>query len=135
MSNDSLSPEYEAELRRMIASTNVTETMKTQLQMMVAQIASVDPESEEIMTAVCDRLDTSVLIDRLMPVYARHYSHEMATAVADFYESEIGRQFIEAQPAIMRDIMPISNEWIMSATHEILMGMMMGPSSEDSLLN
>lgn len=125
-----ISASHEAEIRRMIESTGVARTMRIQLSMTVTQMGLVDPESEEMMTALVDRLDTSELLENLIPVYAAHYTEEMASAVADFYSTEIGQAFIAAQPDIMADSLPITNAWVMSAAQDVMMGLMMGGMAE-----
>lgn len=115
---------HEAAIRRMIDSIGVVKTMRIQLSMMVTQMGMVDPQNEEIMSALVDRLDTSTLLENLIPVYAAHYSEEMATAVADFYSTEIGQAFIAAQPDIMADSLPITNAWVMEAAQSVMFGLM-----------
>lgn len=117
----------------MIESTGVVRTMRIQLSMMVTQMGLVDPEGEEVMSAMVNRLDTSELLENLIPVYAAHYTEEMAGAVADFYSTEIGQAFIAAQPDIMADSLPITNAWVMQAAQEVMLGMMMGGMEEPTV--
>jgi uncharacterized protein len=116
-----ITPEFEAEIRRMIDSTGVERTLRYQLEMTVQQLAELDPDMAPEMQKVVDRLDATELIDQLIPVYADHYSSEMVTAVADFYSTEIGREFIALQPEIMQASIPISQAWVIGAVQQIMM--------------
>jgi uncharacterized protein len=116
-----ITPEFEAEIRRMIDSTGVERTLRYQLKMTVQQLAGLDPEMAPQMQDVVDRLDASILIENLIPVYAEHYTQEMVTTVADWYSTDIGRAFIELQPDVMSALMPISQAWVMGAVQQIMM--------------
>ncbi len=115
-----ISAEFEFEIRRMIDVTDTEKIMRSQITEILNHIGEANPEFSSDITRVANRIDTSALIDRLVPVYASCFSHEMVTAVADFYSTDVGRKFVKAQPLLTEKITPISQEWIMNEVKKVV---------------
>ena len=56
---------------------------------------------DEFWAEVESEVDTSALIDELIPIYARHLSHDDITAAIAFYESAAGQNLVTALPQIV----------------------------------
>ncbi len=48
-------------------------------------------------------------------VYAEHFSESDLKALAQFYRSDVGKRFIDEQPAIIKEISPLAMKWGMAA--------------------
>lgn len=51
------------------------------------------------------------LVDRVVPIYARHLESDALEAAIAYYETPEGQRFLKAQPAMLRESMAASQEW------------------------
>ncbi len=65
------------------------------------------------------------LIEMIIPIYAKHFTHEEIKQLIAFHESPIGKKLIKVQPQIMMESMAAGEEWgkdlakkIMKKLHE-----------------
>lgn len=104
--------EKEAEIRRTLQLTGVQQTMeqmKTQMiSAMRAQMQNVPPE---FWTRLETKMDTSELLEKLLPLYDKYYSIEDLRAVNTFYASPVGRRLVATVPKITKESMAIGLEW------------------------
>ena len=70
-------------------------------------------------------IDPNDLIEMIIPIYAKHFTHEEIKQLIAFYESPIGKKMIKVQPQIMMESMAAGEEWgkdlakkIMKKLHE-----------------
>jgi TonB family protein len=53
------------------------------------------------------------LVNRLIPTYERHLTHEDIKEMVAFYESEVGKRVVAAQPKILAEQIPATTQWSM----------------------
>ena len=109
-----ISPELRNEILRMISSTGVTRTLRMTVFQMINTLAPMMGVNPNELREMFNNLNIDDLMERMVPLYAEHLSPEAITAVADFYETDLGREFIEAQPDMAAGTQSISNDWLMS---------------------
>lgn len=51
------------------------------------------------------------LFNRLIPIYAKYFSHDDIKAMLAFYDTPIGRKTIEVMPRLLADSMQAGQEW------------------------
>ena len=71
---------------------------------------------EEFMSEV----DPNELIELIVPIYARYFSHEDVKGMILFYESPVGKKLVSVQPLITRDSMSAGQQWGMAIGRKIV---------------
>jgi hypothetical protein len=57
------------------------------------------------------KVRTQELVDMVVPIYARHFTQEELEQLLAFYQSPIGKRFVEEQPLLVRESMEMGAEW------------------------
>ncbi|MDP2308981.1 MAG: DUF2059 domain-containing protein [Pseudomonadota bacterium] len=107
-----IDPAFEADIRKLLIATGAG-TMG--IQMMDQMLVSLKPMAPGLPDAfwegVKSEFKSDDLINLVVPIYARHLSHDDVRALIAFYESPAGRKMIEVQPAIMAESMQVGQVW------------------------
>jgi uncharacterized protein len=64
---------------------------------------------EEVMKLLEERI--GALMERMVPIYHQHFSHEEIKGLLQFYETALGRKLIQSMPAIMQQSMTEGQTW------------------------
>lgn len=59
------------------------------------------------------------LMSQMAGLYDEHFTHDDILGLIEFYSSELGQRFVEAQPAITQQGMAIGQAWGQSLGPEI----------------
>ncbi len=51
------------------------------------------------------------LVTQLVPIYAKHFSHEDIRGLLAFYDSDLGRRAIAEMPALLQESMQVGRRW------------------------
>jgi len=93
----------------------LTGAAKLGLQMMEGMLANfkgMAPDvPDEFWKDFRARVKPDDLVDMLAPIYEKHLTEEDLDALIKFYESPVGRRFIEKQPLILADSMKVGEQW------------------------
>ena len=104
--------EKEAEIRRTLQLTGVQQTMEQlKTQMISAMRAQMKDVPSEFWTRLETKMDTSELLEKLLPLYDKYYTIEDLRAVNAFYASPVGRRLVATVPKITKESMAIGMEW------------------------
>lgn len=57
------------------------------------------------------KVDPDDLIEKVIPIYKKHFSEEDIKAVIEFYDTPVGKKFIKAQPSIVQESSAVGQEW------------------------
>ena len=52
------------------------------------------------------------LVDRVIPIYDRHYSHNEIRALIKFYESPLGKKMASIRPDITKEGIVVAEQWV-----------------------
>ena len=52
------------------------------------------------------------LVDRVIPIYDRHYTHNEIRALIKFYESPLGKKMASIRPEITREGIVVAEQWV-----------------------
>lgn len=77
-----------------------------------------DEAWDEILDLIVAHLDE--LIELMVPIYDRHFTAEEIEGLIAFYESPVGRKFIEEQPAVTQEAVMAGEQWGQRVVGEIL---------------
>jgi uncharacterized protein len=50
-------------------------------------------------------------LDMVIPIYARHFSHEDIKGLLKFYQTELGKKTIKTWPLILQESMAMAQDW------------------------
>ncbi len=117
-----IDPAKEADIRHLLQATGATKNAAAMMKRMADQVKplleNALPPGErrhQIAETFMDRLVTRAtpdgLIQRLIPVYDKHLSHEEIKGLIGFYESPLGRRYVEVLPDLLQDSYAVSNQW------------------------
>ncbi len=133
-----IDPEKEADIRRLLEASG---SKKLGLQMgsqMWPQIVKIlrpriertmpaeDPR-RELLARFLDKVGEKLLgqfstdfLEITIPIYDNHLSHDEIRGLFQFYESPLGRKFVEISPKLMEDSMKAGQQWAQNKSQEIL---------------
>jgi hypothetical protein len=111
-----IDPAFRADIVRMLHLTVSDQMSETVFQQVKATLQPLMPEAgDDFWDQMKAEIDTDVLNDRLVPVYAEHLTHEDVLGVVAFYESPAGRRYLAAYPQIFTESMQVASQW----SHEV----------------
>jgi TonB family protein len=66
------------------------------------------------------KMDSNEFMERIVPVYARHFSLEEIRKLIEFYETPAGKHFVEALPRVMLEGNAIGEQWAREIMPEVM---------------
>ena len=107
-----LSKKYAKDVRKLLILTG---TDKISMQIMVnmfAKFKELLPQvPEEFWQEALKEFNADELIDLIIPVYAKHFSHDDIKEMIAFYESPLGKKITAALPSITQESMKLGELW------------------------
>jgi hypothetical protein len=100
--------------------TNVKQSGLQTFDAMLTQMMQMVPDvPPDFFDAFRENLDFSSLVDALVPVYAKYYTHDEVMQLIEFYRTPLGRKTIDVMPAITEESMAISMEWALRLSQQM----------------
>jgi hypothetical protein len=100
------------DIRHLMVVTGSAAMTEQVLDQVLAQMKPLAPGvPEEFWTRWRTQADPDALIEQLVPIYAKHFSHDEIKQLIAFYESPIGVKLVQEQPAIVQESMVVGNQW------------------------
>jgi hypothetical protein len=75
---------------------------------------------DTLISKLMDRMGSDELIVKLIPIYDKAFSDDDLKGINRFYESPVGRKFLEQTPAVMEEASSASQTWIQQMIPEII---------------
>jgi len=120
--SEKVTPEYRAQVRRVMEVTNSDSTVMALTGFMAGPIMGEfrkqHPEApdsfeaiatEEMRKAFLEGMDG--MRDRVAVIYSAHFTLEDLRALADFYQTPLGRKMIHEMPALMQESYVVGMKW------------------------
>jgi len=125
-----ITPEKKSNIRRLIELTGLEDVVLLSADNVVDKIfpilrnaiAKDNPAVTEAVFAIMKTTTISLvkrqisspggLVDRVIPIYDRHYTHGEIIALIKFYESPLGRKMISIRPEITREGIVVAEQWL-----------------------
>lgn len=60
------------------------------------------------------------LMDEVIPIYEKYFTHEEILQIIAYHESPIGRKSIEVMPQLMAESMQVAQRWAMTAMPKVM---------------
>ncbi|WP_319478563.1 DUF2059 domain-containing protein [Marispirochaeta aestuarii] len=90
------------------------------MQNMIVQFKQILPEvPEDYWDQFMARVNPEDMIDLIVPIYDKHFTHEEITDIISFYETPTGKKLIQEMPAISQESMSAGQAWGMRIGQEI----------------
>lgn len=77
----------------------------------------------EYLTRLRQKLQVKELVDKLVPIYDKHYSTEEIDGLITFYQSPLGQKVVAAAPQIATESMIAGSAWGQAKAAEIMQEM------------
>ncbi len=107
-----IAPEKRQEIDRLMRLTGMVSLMDQMKGQMIANYRKTMPlVAGEFWTRFQDRIDMKQLLERIVPIYDKHYTIEDLKAVNAFYETPAGRKLLSSLPAVMQESMQVGQQW------------------------
>ena len=117
-----LDPSYEADIRKLLEVTGSAALAQQVMDQMMVHMKPLAPNApEEFWTEFRASVNSSDLIDMLVPIYAKYFTHEDIVALLAFYETPTGRKLISSQPALVQESMEAGAEWGRRIASDVMM--------------
>jgi hypothetical protein len=107
-----ISGEKRKEVEKMLRLTGM-EKLMTQMktQMLGALQKQLSDVPQDFWDRFAQKMDMRDLLEKVIPVYDKHYTLEDLRAVNAFYESPAGQKVLATLPQVMQESMKVGQEW------------------------
>ncbi len=122
---EALTPEKRADIQRLLQVTGAMDVgqifSRALVQQMTETIKRTRPDiPARFFDLVADEVNKTIaeamvvqggFVDQVVPVYHRYFSHEEVRALADFYQTPVGRKAVAVMPDMVQESMAIGQRW------------------------
>ncbi len=113
--------EKHEEILKMLKITGVEKMMTQMVSQMVATFKSKETGvPDAFWTKLESSLDAHAMIDKLMPIYDKHYTLEDLKAVNAFYSTPAGQRLLTSMPEVMQESMAVGQAWGQQAAQDVM---------------
>lgn len=113
--------EKHEEIVKMLKITGVEKMMTQMVSQMVSTFKSKETGvPDAFWTKLEASLDAKGMIEKLIPVYDKHYSLEDLKAVNAFYSTPAGQHLLASMPEVMQESMAIGQAWGQQAAQDVM---------------
>jgi len=123
MSSRDEDKEKDAATRRILAATHAGDMGKQIMQALADQLAKLPSLPAGFMDKFMSEVDVNELVEMTVPIYKKHYDLETLQAVANFYESPVGKKFIAEQAVVVAEATAAGQEWGQSIAKRVVAAM------------
>lgn len=106
---DEYSVAFKKLMERTGMSTSLSSAMKQMIPLMTKDASGSQEQVQEVVDVVVVWVQEDV-VPALEVIYRKHFSLEDINKVLEFYDSEIGRKFVEKQSTLAIDVMTLMQE-------------------------
>jgi hypothetical protein len=107
-----ISEEYRQDIRKLLILTGSDRMAMQLLANMFASFREALPQvPDEFWTEAMKEFKAEEMIALVVPIYARHLSHDDVKGLIQFYESPLGRKVIQVLPAITQESYTAGELW------------------------
>jgi hypothetical protein len=117
-----LDPSYEADIRKLLEVTGSAALAQQAMDQMMVHLKTLVPNApEEFWTEFRASANPSELVDMMVPIYAKYFTHEDILALLAFYDTPAGKKLIASQPAILHESMAAGAAWGQRVASDVMM--------------
>jgi hypothetical protein len=102
----------EAVAREVIETSGGGRLGMQMMQQMLPALKQMLPDvPDSFWTSFMDEVRLDDLVDRTVPIYAKHFSKDDLEALLAFYRSPAGQRVLSEMPAVLQECMAAGQEW------------------------
>ena len=128
------SAEFMASVRKLMAVSGSDATLKMipeQILSMIEQQAPALPESVKVeIQAMFSEEALLLLMDRMVPIYAKYYTQQDMDDLIAFYDTPLGKKLSTVQPQITLESMSVAQQWAAEIGQKVASKIMQSSTSE-----
>ncbi|MFL6235195.1 MAG: DUF2059 domain-containing protein [Thermoanaerobaculia bacterium] len=108
------------DIRRLLEVTGSAQLGQQILGQMIETFKKASPEvPESFWNEMMKDLDSTTMIDLIVPIYEKHLTHEDIKGLIAFYESPLGRKVTNMLPVIAQESMQAGQQWGMDVARRV----------------
>jgi len=105
-------PTKRDDIRQLVTITGTMAIMKQSMERSIAQLRPSFKQLPDAFWAELPKeMDYEALLEKILPVYEAHFTHDDVKALLAFYRSPIGQKSIRELPLIMQESSVVGREW------------------------
>jgi hypothetical protein len=107
------------ELLEMTGTKDLGRQVMAQIQIQMEQMLPSVPG--EFWDEFDKRVDVGKLLDLIVPIYDRHFSHDEIKGLIAFYKTPLGTKAISVMPAVTQEAMAAGQKWGAELAQEVIL--------------
>ncbi|MEW6732752.1 MAG: DUF2059 domain-containing protein [Acidobacteriota bacterium] len=109
---ESVNPEKVKDIKRLIAITSGENLVRQMMNHLISSFKTSLPQvPEQYWDNFIKEVNENELIERLIPIYERHLTHEDIKGLINFYETPTGQRVLKALPEISKESFTIGQSY------------------------
>ena len=102
----------DVKIAELLETMGSTHAMKTSFEYMINYYKQNNPQiSSEYWDNSLKHVDYNELVQKLVPVYSKHFTEQEIVDLLKFYNTSTGKKMIEKTPTILEESMEIGRKW------------------------
>ncbi|MDX1477136.1 MAG: DUF2059 domain-containing protein [Saprospiraceae bacterium] len=103
--------DFERDTRKFLELTGTAEMAIQVIDQMVGMLQPHYDAPDEFWEEFKKEVSPSDLVDLIVPVYMKYYTHEEVLGLTEFYRTPLGQKAVRVLPSITSEAMLIGQEW------------------------
>ncbi len=109
------------DIRKFFKLTNVAELSFADIKSNIELQRRANPDvPDEFWKELLNKLKPEEFINRMVPVYEKHFSHENIKAWIAFYESSHGQAFLKSQTVVLQESSAVGQAYVEEVARPLL---------------
>ena len=110
----------EVKIVELLETMGSTQAMKTSFEYMINYYKQNNPQiSSEYWDNSLKHVDYNELVQKLVPVYSKHFTEQEIVDLLNFYNTSTGKKMIDKMPVILQESMEIGRKWGLELAQKI----------------
>ena len=102
----------DVKIAELLETMGSTHAMKTSFEYMINYYKQNNPQiSSEYWDNASKHVDYDELVQKLIPVYSKHFTEHEIVDLLNFYNTSTGKKMIEKMPTVLQESMEIGRKW------------------------
>ena len=102
----------DVKIAELLETMGSTHAMKTSFEYMINYYKQNNPQiSSEYWDNSLKHVDYNELVQKLVPVYSKHFTEQEIVDLLNFYNTSTGKKMIDKMPVILQESMEIGRKW------------------------
>lgn len=110
----------EKDIRKLLELSGSAQIGQQVIGQMMDTFKQMSPDvPESVWTDMKKEFDPGTMVDLIVPIYDRHFTHEDVKGLIAFYQTPLGKKMIATLPAIAQESMTAGQQWGMEIAQKM----------------